>query len=106
MLHLFVLLYLVDISGGLQVMVPYMYEQFISNLTYEVKSGNIPMSRIDDAVARILQVKFETGLFEHPYANKGLKSFIGQQVITCPHDSWIQEISIVCTYVLHWSTTA
>ncbi len=64
------------------------------------------MSRIDDAVARILQVKFETGLFEHPYANKGLKSFIGQQVITCPHDSWIQEISIVCTYALHWSTTA
>ncbi len=88
-------------------MVPYMYEQFISNLTYEVKSGNnltyevksgnnltyevksgnIPMSQSDDVVARILQVKFETALFEHPYANKGLKSFIGQQVITCPHDS-------------------
>jgi beta-glucosidase-like glycosyl hydrolase len=71
----------------LPVMVPYMYEQFISNLTYEVKSGNIPMSRSDDVVARILQVKFETGLFEDPYANKGLKSFIGQQVITYPHDS-------------------
>jgi beta-glucosidase-like glycosyl hydrolase len=77
-----VLQYLIDISGGLQVMV-----QFISNLTYEVKSGNIPMSQSDDVVARIFQVKFETGLFEHPYANKGLKSFIGQQVITCPHDS-------------------
>ncbi len=68
-------------------MVPYMYEQFISNLTYEVKSKNIPMSRNDDVVARILQVKFETGLFEHLYANKGFKSFIGQQIITCPHDS-------------------
>ncbi len=67
-------------------MVPYMYEQFISNLTYEVKSGNIPVSRSDD-VARILQVKFETGLFEDPYANKGLKSFIGQKVIICLHDS-------------------
>jgi beta-glucosidase-like glycosyl hydrolase len=77
-----VLQYLIDISGGLQVMV-----QFISNLTYEVKSGNIPMSQSDDVVARIFQVKFETGLFEHPYANKGLKSFIGQQVITCLHDS-------------------
>jgi len=73
-----VLQYLIDISSGLQVMVPYMYEQFISNLTYEVKSRNIPMSQSDDVVARILQVKFETGLFEHPYANKGLKSFIGQ----------------------------
>ncbi len=45
------------------------------------------MSRSDDVFARILQVKFETGFFEHPYANKGLKSFIGQQVITYPHDS-------------------
>ncbi len=71
-----ILQYLVYISSGLQVMVPYMYEQFISNLTYEVKSGNIPMSWIDDVVAKILQVRFETGLFEHPYANKGLKSFI------------------------------
>ncbi|CAK9221404.1 unnamed protein product [Sphagnum jensenii] len=71
---------LAGIHAGIDmVMVPYMYEQFISNLTYEVKNGNIPMSRIDDAVARILQVKFETGLFEHPYANKELKSFIGQQ---------------------------
>jgi beta-glucosidase-like glycosyl hydrolase len=64
-----------------------MYEQFINNLTYEVKSENIPMSWIDDVVARIFQVKFETGLFEHPYANKGFKSFISKQVITCPHDS-------------------
>ncbi len=45
------------------------------------------MSWTDHVVARILQVKFETSLFEHPYANKGLKSFIGWQVITCPHDS-------------------
>ncbi|CAM6055817.1 unnamed protein product, partial [Sphagnum tenellum] len=59
------------------VMVPYMYEQFISNLTYEVKSRNIPMCQSDDVVARILQVKFETSLCEHPYANKGFKSFIG-----------------------------
>jgi beta-glucosidase len=70
-----ILQYLVDISGGLQVMVPYMYEQFINNLTYEVKSGNIPMSQIDD-VSKFFQVKFETSLFEHPYANKGFKSFI------------------------------
>jgi hypothetical protein len=53
--------------------VPYMYEQFISNLTYEVKNGNILMSQIDDVVATIFQVKFETSLFEHPYANKGFK---------------------------------
>jgi beta-glucosidase len=30
--------------------------------------GRISMSRIDDAVRRILRVKFRAGLFEHPYA--------------------------------------
>jgi beta-glucosidase len=32
-----------------------------------VASGRVPMSRIDDAVRRILRVKFRAGLFEHPY---------------------------------------
>lgn len=30
-------------------------------------NGEIPMSRIDDAVSRVLTAKFELGLFEHPY---------------------------------------
>src|SRR5205085_8471335 len=34
-----------------------------------VASGRVPMSRIDDAVRRILRVKFRAGLFEHPYVN-------------------------------------
>ena len=31
--------------------------------------GRISMSRIDDAVRRILRVKFRAGLFEHPYVD-------------------------------------
>jgi len=42
-----------------------------------VVDGSIPMSRIDDAVSRILRVKFQTGLFEYPYADKLLKSHLG-----------------------------
>jgi beta-glucosidase len=34
-----------------------------------VASRRVPMSRIDDAVRRILRVKFRAGLFEHPYAD-------------------------------------
>lgn len=34
-----------------------------------VEEGEIPMSRIDDAVRRILRLKFRLGLFEHPYWN-------------------------------------
>jgi beta-glucosidase len=33
-----------------------------------VADGEISMRRIDDAVRRILRVKFRAGLFEHPYA--------------------------------------
>jgi beta-glucosidase len=34
-----------------------------------VASGQVPMSRINDAVRRILRIKFRAGLFEHPYVN-------------------------------------
>lgn len=33
-----------------------------------VNEGKVPMSRIDQAVRRILTAKFRLGLFEHPYA--------------------------------------
>jgi beta-glucosidase len=38
-------------------------------LTGEVTAGRVRMSRIDDAVRRILRTKFQLGLFEHPYAS-------------------------------------
>jgi beta-glucosidase len=53
-------------------MVPYDYS-FYDNLIDLVKSGEVPMSRIDEAVADILRVKFRLGLFENPYPNKQLK---------------------------------
>ena len=34
-----------------------------------VASGQVSMKRIDDAVRRILRVKFRAGLFEHPYVD-------------------------------------
>lgn len=33
-----------------------------------VRTGQVPMSAIDEAVRRVLRVKFALGLFEHPYA--------------------------------------
>jgi len=44
--------------------------QFEQALTAEVQAGRVPMSRIDDAVSRILKEKFELGLFEHPYTDR------------------------------------
>jgi beta-glucosidase len=37
-------------------------------LADQVKSGKVPLSVIDEAVRRILRVKIELGLFEHPYS--------------------------------------
>ena len=39
-----------------------------TTLASQVRSGKIPESVVDDAVRRILRVKFALGLFEHPYA--------------------------------------
>jgi beta-glucosidase len=33
-----------------------------------IRSGQVPMAVVDEAVRRVLRVKFATGLFEHPYA--------------------------------------
>ena len=37
----------------------------------QVRSGKIPESVVDEAVRRILRVKFTLGLFEHPYTEAG-----------------------------------
>src|SRR5579884_1164537 len=41
---------------------------FLSALGELVRAGAVPMSAIDDAVRRVLRVKFALGLFDHPYA--------------------------------------
>lgn len=69
------------INAGIDmVMVPHKYEQFINALTSLVQSGEIPMSRIDDAVERILRLKFTAVLFEHPFSDKSLLKFVGCKV--------------------------
>ncbi|KAF8677126.1 hypothetical protein HU200_046593 [Digitaria exilis] len=67
------------LAGIDMVMIPYRYTEFIDDLTLLVNNGTIPMSRIDDAVRRILRVKFTMGLFEHPYADDTLATELGKQ---------------------------
>jgi beta-glucosidase len=47
-------------------MVPYDYVRFIETMKQAVNNGDIPESRVDEAVRRILRVKFALGLFERP----------------------------------------
>ncbi|KAJ9189124.1 hypothetical protein P3X46_000455 [Hevea brasiliensis] len=68
------------VSAGIDmVMVPYNFTEFIDDLTYQVKNKIIPMSRVNDAVQRILRVKFTMGLFENPLADLSLTSQLGSQ---------------------------
>ncbi|CAD5167255.1 uncharacterized protein LOC135648543 isoform X2 [Musa acuminata AAA Group] len=68
------------ISAGIDmVMVPYNYSEFINDLTSLVKKNVIPLSRIDDAVGRILRVKFTIGLFENPLADLSLVDQLGKK---------------------------
>ncbi len=54
-------------------MVPNDYS-FADHLVALVKEGAVPLSRIDEAVRRILLVKFELGLFDKPMPDASLKS--------------------------------
>src|SRR2546422_8507269 len=65
------------IMAGIDMsMVPLDYS-FSDNLIALIKEGSVPQSRIDEAVRRILRVKFELGLFEKPMPNPALKAKVG-----------------------------
>ncbi|XP_059626511.1 uncharacterized protein LOC132269363 isoform X1 [Cornus florida] len=67
-----------SINAGIDmVMVPLKYELFLKDLLYLVESGEIPMARINDAVERILRVKFVAGLFEYPLTDRSLLVTVG-----------------------------
>ncbi|KAM3374329.1 beta-glucosidase BoGH3B-like isoform X2 [Capsicum galapagoense] len=53
--------------------------EFLDDLASLVRKNIIPMSRIDDAVKRILRVKFVMGLFENPLADLSLANQLGSQ---------------------------
>src|SRR4026207_908084 len=57
-------------------MVPNDYS-FADHLIALVKEGAVPQARIDEAVRRILRVKFELGLFEKPMPDASVKAKFG-----------------------------
>jgi beta-glucosidase len=73
---------MIAINAGIDMsMIAYNYEVFCDNLVALVKEGKVSEERINDAVRRILWVKYELGLFEKPtthfknYPKFGSKEF-------------------------------
>ncbi len=76
-------------------MVPYDFS-FYELLLELVKNGEVPLSRIDEAVGRILTVKFRLGLFENPYPNKKLKGmFASPEFTKANYDAACESITLV-----------
>ena len=58
---------MLSINAGIDMaMIPYDYKQFCKDLIALVKEGKVLQGRIDDAVRRILRVKYELDLFNRP----------------------------------------
>lgn len=66
-------------AGVDMLMQPDNWKETIMYLKELVKEGEIEQSRIDDAVTRILRVKFEAGLFESPKTDESLASMFGHE---------------------------
>ncbi len=70
-----------SINAGMDmVMVPRKYEEFFNLLRELVREGKVPMSRIDDAVTRIMRVKLAMGLMDRsrsPLADRRLHKTFG-----------------------------
>ncbi|HEX3165242.1 MAG TPA: glycoside hydrolase family 3 N-terminal domain-containing protein, partial [Chitinophagaceae bacterium] len=66
------------INAGIDMsMVPTDFS-FYDLLLEAVKLKEVPMSRIDDAVKRILTLKYKLGLFDNPYAEDAAKANFGK----------------------------
>lgn len=66
------------INAGIDMsMVPGDYS-FFDLLKEAVQKGEVPMSRIDDAVRRILTLKMKLGLFDNPYPEKEAAANFGK----------------------------
>ncbi len=57
------------LDAGVEVdMMSHLYDRYLPAL---VKSGAVSQATLDEAVRRVLRVKFALGIFEHPYARPG-----------------------------------
>ncbi|TJY40657.1 carbohydrate-binding protein [Cohnella pontilimi] len=70
----------VAVNAGMDMLMePQDWKISLTYLKQLAEEGKIPMSRIDDAVTRILRVKFESGVFEHPLTDERLAASFGSE---------------------------
>jgi len=55
------------------------WKEGIPEIVRLVETGEVPMSRIDDAVTRILRMKLRLGLFERPFSSDACADTVGSE---------------------------
>nr|WP_199157509.1 glycoside hydrolase family 3 N-terminal domain-containing protein [Pedobacter sp. ASV2] len=85
------------INAGIDMsMIAYNYEVFCDNLIALVKEGKVKQERIDDAVRRILMVKYATGLFEKPTTNpKDYPKFASKEFQAAAYNTAAESITLL-----------
>jgi beta-glucosidase len=69
------------INAGIDIaMQPANHDEFMAKLKVTVLNGTVSMARINDAVTRILGLKFDLGLFKDPFAKKEFSALVGSTV--------------------------
>lgn len=61
------------LSAGVDVS---LWDQAYSNLPEAVEAGLVPEALLDEAVMRVLTMKFETGLFDNPFLEESASGFV------------------------------
>ncbi|MGM0739937.1 MAG: glycoside hydrolase family 3 protein, partial [Bacteroidota bacterium] len=67
------------VMAGIDMSMTPVHLEFNRSLLELVREGRIPEERIDESVRRILKLKFELGLFEHPYPRRDRSERIGSE---------------------------
>lgn len=86
----------IAVNAGIDMsMVPQDYS-FYTDLLDLVSKGEVPMSRIDDAVSRILKMKFELNLFQNTVANlKDYPKFGSKEFIDAAYNAAAESITLL-----------
>lgn len=88
---------MIAINAGVDMsMIPYNYKEFSEDLVTLVKEGKVKQSRIDEAVTRILTLKYQLNLFDKPvtYA-KDYPKFASKEFESAAYQSAVESITLL-----------
>ncbi len=85
------------INAGIDMsMIAYQYEPFCDDLIALVKEGKVKTSRIDEAVSRILTLKYQLGLFETPVTSfKDYPKFGSKEFETAAYQTAVESVTLL-----------